>query len=522
MTITSFSFLILISVGVVLYYSLPKPFQWVELLVLSIVFYLCAATPYTIVYLMISTLIAYISTMMICRTRWGGENGTHRQTISLVVTIIAITINVLIWFILKGRGIWAVFARILNNHVYISKVNTLINMQLIGALGMGYYTLQIVGYIIDCFWGNIEPQKNPLKLFLFTAYFPQLTTGPISRYTELEALYEKHRLQYQNIAFGAQRILWGFMKKIVLAERLGIVISSINGNPDTYTGFYSWLVILLYPVQMYADFSGCMDIVLGVSELFDIHLAENFRNPFFSRTSQEFWQRWHITLGAWAKDYVLFPLLKTKLMVTAGKKFKKKFGKKIGKFIVNAIGMFILWMVIGIWHGGWRHVIGVSLWYWLILMLGNLLTPVFSKVTSGLNMKTESFGWHLFQSARTYLIFAIGISFFDTGVSGGIALLKDALKVILIKGYANPWIFFDGSILDLGITYEDINLLFIAVLMLIAAAALREKYGYARIWVQNQSFGFRWMIWIFLFVIVLVYGLYGPGYDASIFIYQGF
>lgn len=519
MAITSFSFLVLITVGIALYYILPKALQWIELLVLSMVFYYYAATPYTIVYLVISTLIAYTSTLLMSKIR-SKEN--HKQTVPFAVAIIAITLNTLIWFALKGRGIWAFCARQLISRVYISEVDSLLHMQLIAALGMGYYTLQVLGYIIDCYWGTVKPQKNPLKLFLFTAYFPQLTTGPISRYAQLETLFEKHKFQYQNIAFGSQRILWGFMKKIVLAERIGILISAISEKTGTYTGYYSWLVILLYPIQMYADFSGCMDIVLGVSELFDIHLAENFKNPFFSRTSQEFWQRWHITLGTWAKDYVLYPLLKSEPMIKFGKFTKKKFGKKTGKFLVNAVGMFILWMVMGIWHGGSQYIVGVSLWYWIILMLGELLAPVFQKITTVLEMKTESFGWHLFQSSRTYIIYAIGAAFFSAGISQGLALLQDAWKVMTVKSYANPWIFFDGSLLKLGITYGDINIFILAVIMLIIAAILREKYGYARIWIQNQSFIFRWMIWIGLFLFVLIWGKYGPGYSAEEFIYQGF
>lgn len=289
-----------------------------------------------------------------------------------------------------------------------------------------------------------------------------------------------------------------------------------------YTGFFSWLAILLYPLQMYADFSGCMDIVLGVSEMFGIKLAENFNSPFFSRTSQEFWQRWHITLGAWAKDYVLYPLLKSNPMVKLGKYMRKKLGRQAGKFFINALGMFVLWMVMGIWHGGMRYIVGVSLWYWLILMAGDLLTPVFAKLTSACNMKTNSFSWHLFQSARTYLIYAVGATFFSVGISRGISLLKDALKVCLLPGYANPWIFFDESILKLGVTYGDINIIIIGVLLMLVTDILREKYGYARIWIEQQGFVLRWLIWMGLFVFVLIWGKYGPGYDAAEFIYKGF
>ena len=455
MTITSFYFLTLVIIGVIVYYLIPKAWQWVELLILSLLFYYFAAEPYTIVYLIISTLVAYSAAIFMHKKR--AEKGAGGKGL-LRLTFFALALNILLWFTLKGKGLWGFFAIRLQEYIYIPQVDAILDKELVAALGMGYYTLQILGYIIDCYWENITPQKNPLKLFLFTAYFPQLTT---------------------------------------------------------YIGFYSWIVILLYPLQMYADFSGCMDIILGVSELFDIHLAENFKNPFFARTSQEFWQRWHITLGTWAKDYVLYPLLKSKSMIKFGKFTKKKFGKKTGKFLVNAVGMFILWMVMGIWHGGLRYIMGVSLWYWIILMLGDLFKPLFEKITTSLNMKTESFSWHLFQSCRTYLIYAVGAAFFSFGVSRGLAILQDAWKIISVKDYANPWIFFDGSILDLGVTYGDINIILLIVLMLIIVACLREKYGYARIWIQNQSVGFRWLIWIGLFVIVLIFGKYGPGYNAK-------
>ncbi len=519
MTITSSYFLLFVAIGAIVYYITPKNWQWLELLFLSLFFYYYAGTPYTVIYLAISTLTAYISTMIMQRER----NRTEcRRAVLQMAVFIALSVNIGLWFILKGRDIWSFFVRGMQEHFYIPQVDTLLNVQLISALGMGYYTLQIIGYIVDCYWETARPQKNPFKLFLFTVYFPQLTTGPISRYDQLKVLYDKHKFNYQNIAFGAQRILWGFVKKIVLAERVGILVSAIVNSPETYTGFYSWIAILLYPLQMYADFSGCMDIVLGVSELFDIRLAENFRNPFFARTSQEFWQRWHITLGAWAKDYVLYPLLKTSPIIKIGKLCRKRFGKKAGKFLVNALGMFVLWLVMGIWHGGLKYIVGVSLWYWMILMLGDLSAPFFKKVTLFLHMKTDSFSWRIFQSGRTYLIYAVGAAFFNQGVYKGMAMLLDACQVISRKNYANPWIFFDGSILTTGITYRDINIILFTTLLLIIVGCLREKYGCARIWIKNQSFLFRWFIWIGLFVFVLIYGEYGPGYSAAEFIYQGF
>ena len=518
MSITSFGFLFLIAIGVIIYYVIPKKLQWVELLLLSAVFYYFAAVPLTVLYLVAVTLIAYLSTIFIQRIR----SKNPKSKVPFILTIISIGTVLFIWFAVKGKGLWYPIAeRVLNklNPLYLERLDA---VQIIAALGMGYFTLQILGYIIDCYWENIIPQKNPLKLFLFVAYFPQLTTGPISRYSQLESLYLPHKFDYEKICFGAQRILWGFFKKIVIAERVGVLINGIIGNPAEFHGFYSWMVLLLYPLQMYADFSGCMDIVIGVSELFDINLPENFNNPFFARTSQEFWQRWHMTLGTWAKDYVLYPMLKSGPMVRFGKFTKKKFGKTFGGFLKNCVGMFVLWMVMGIWHGGYRYIIGVSLWYWIILMLGNIFSGIFEKISAKLKFKTESFSWHLFTSIRTYVIYAIGAVFFLNGILGGLRLLKDCLKVFFVSKYANPWIFFDSSILKTGITFRDINIILIGIILLLIVGVLREKYGYAREWIKNQSFVFRWIIWFSLFVAVLIYGMYGQGYEASAFIYQGF
>lgn len=502
MSITSLSFLVMILIGVAIYYILPKSWQWVELLVMSLVFYFMVAAPHTIIYLLISTAVAYVAT----------DFGKNKKS-SVVFSVAAVLINVGLWFTLKGYDLWG---------GVISITDDVKSNVLIASLGMGYYTLQIIGYILDCYWENTKPQKNILKLFLFVCFFPQMTTGPISRYSQLESLYEQHSFSYRTLSFGAQRILWGFFKKLVLAERVGIIVNGIWGDLGTYNGFYYWIALLLFPIQMYADFSGCTDIVIGTAELFGIKMPENFNSPFFSRTIQEFWQRWHITLGTWAKDYVLYPLLKSSGMVKFSKYTKKHLGKKKGKFVATAVGMFVLWMVMGVWHGAPKYIVGVSLWYWILLMLGDLCTPFLKRLNVFLCVQESSFSWHLFQSVRTYLIYAVGAAFFRApSISEGAKFILN-LKQIFIKETSNPWVFFDESILNLGVTYEDINIIIVAILILLLVGLLREKCGYARIWMENQVLVFRWLVWIGLFVIVLVYGKYGPGYIVGEFIYQGF
>lgn len=519
MSITSFYYLALVGVGALVYYVIPKKMQWIELLLLSVVFYCFATTPWTLLYLAVTTILAYISTVFIDD---GKLLDTRRKKHITSIMTVSIILIIAVWFVIKADTLIINMTGILR--MFIPSVGNFSGFGFIGALGMGYYTLQIVGYILDCAWENIKPQKNPLKLFLFVSFFPQLITGPISRYSQLECLYEGHHFSYKNLTFGSQRILWGFFKKIVMAERLAPFIGSVYGDLDANAGYFHWLVFLLYPLQMYCDFSGCMDIVIGVAEIFDIRLPENFNSPFFSRTSKEFWQRWHITLGTWAKDYVLYPLLKSNTMVRFGKFAKRIFGKKVGKFITTSVGMFCLWMVMGIWHGAAKYIIGVSLWYWIILMFGDFLEPSFAKINKFFQIRTETLSWHVFQSVRTYLIYAVGAVFFRANTVG--TALKLLASLVTMYGDKNnqwnPWIFFNGAVVDLGLSHMDINVLIIGVFMLFVVAVLREKYGYAREWIATQCLGFRWLIWLSIFVMVLVLGRYGPEFNASDFIYGGF
>lgn len=516
MTVTSFFFFVFLLCGCVVFYIAPKKLQWVVLLLLSLVFYHFAATDYTILFLLTSAALAYISSNLFRVKRVAQSPRAQKYITAAAVS--AVVLNVLLWFLLKGSSFWGAATKLL--HSLFPSIDRLSALPIVAALGMGYYTAQVIGYILDCYWGNAQPQKNFLKLFLFVSFFPQLTVGPISRYSDMQGLYAEHKFSYDNLSLGCQRILWGVFKKIVISDRIGLLVSAIWAGTSTYTGFWPWIAMLLYPLQIYTDFSGCMDIVLGAAQLFDIHLAENFKNPFFSRTVQEFWQRWHITLGTWARDYVYYPVLKSRPILKIGKWAKKHFKKRAAKLIPWAIGNGVLWFVIGFWHGSIQHIFGVSLWYWAIVVLSEICSPPLKKLAVRIGLKTDSFSWHLFQSIRTYFIYAVGTVFF--GAPGLRAALGRYGTLFGALRHPNPWIFFDGSVTGLGVTFADVNLLIIGVVTMIVVGILREKYGYARTWMQKQNTAFRWVVWLSLFAVVLIYGMYGPGFDASNFIYEGF
>lgn len=514
MTVTSFWYFLLLILGFVLYNILPR-FQWVLLLIMSGVFYYFAATPYTFLYLIFSTFVAYMITYLVEKSHLKGKTRSGKYILAC-----GIVLNIVPWFLTSGSDLWIKGSEI--THRFIGIIPALHGVPIAAAMGMAYYTSQVISYMIDCSWGMIERQKNPLKLLTFVAFFPQLTTGPISRYDNLKCIYARHTFSYKNMCFGTQRILWGVFKKLVIADRAGIMVNAIWSDLSRFSGYWHWIALLLYPILIYADFSGCMDIVLGTAELFDIHLEENFKNPFFSKTIREFWSRWHITLGKWAKDYVMYPILKSKYMVGLTKNAKKRFGKKMGKFLPAAFASGMVWLVMGIWHGGLRHIVGVSLYYWILIELGELFDPIWNKVFQKTGIKTENFSWQLFQRVRTYIIYAFGAVFFQATSMQEAFSFIGSLFSMFWKKEANPWIFFDGSIMQTGITYGGLNLIILGIALLIIVAVLREKYTYARSWMAQQGVVFRWLVWIALFLIVLIYGAYGPGYDASEFIYQGF
>ena len=388
MTVTSFQYFVFLAAGVFLYYAVPKKAQWIMLLCLSLVFYYLAAVPYTILFLLVSAALAYAATNAM-RWRFVAEKPNAKKWITALTTA-AILINILLWFFLKGFSFIRVGVRALQ--LLIPALPDAKELPVFAALGMGYYTAQVIGYILDCYWGICEPQTNFFKMFLFVCFFPQLTVGPISKPGQLACLYEGHELQYRNLAFGAQRILWGLFKKIVLSDRIAVAVSFIWADPLQYNGVWLWIAVLLYPLQIYTDFSGCMDIVLGTAELFDIHLPENFRNPFFAKTCQEFWQRWHITLGVWAKDHVYYPVLKSKPILSVGKWAKKRFSKRTAKLIPWSLGMAVLWFIMGFWHGSMRHIVGVSAYFWIIMVIREICNPSMKKLVDFLHLKTESFG----------------------------------------------------------------------------------------------------------------------------------
>ena len=304
----------------------------------------------------------------------------------------------------------------------------------------------------------------------------------------------------------------------MISARLELVVYWIFLNTEYYHGLYVWIAMLLFMLQLYTDFSGCMDIVIGASECYGVQLPENFRAPFFARSVQEYWQRWHITLGLWMKDYIMYPLLRMRGMQRLAKWLKKHVGKRAAKQIPSYLAMAVVWLLIGLWHGGeWKYVIGEGGWFWLCIVLAQVLEPLYKKLIALFGINTKTFSWHVFQSVRVYILVAIGNLFFR------LDSIREVFHSIRM-GFTgwNPWILFDGSLFQLEVTEREWKVVALGVLALVIVSALQETKGSVRRLIAGQNVIFRWVIWISLIWSIAVMGVYGPGFNAASFIYQQF
>ena len=511
MGITSFYFLCFFGVILILYYSIPRKLQWGLLLLCSVAYYLLSGNGMLILYPFVSVTACYAGIRML------GTAGTEDQKRRRWILAATILVNIGILVVLKyvNFGIYTIdgIARMFgSSKTLIRSVDFLV------PLGVSFYTFSLLGYVIDVYYGIAKPQGNYGKLMLYGMYFPVILSGPILKYREHgEQFFEPHRFDYRQVARGLQRMLWGFFKKLVIAERLGVLVDTVYGEYASYPGAYIWFATACYAFQLYTDFAGCMDIVLGMSESLGILLPENFQTPFFAKSVAEYWRRWHITLGVWMKEYVFYPVLRTPFFTKLNKDWRERFGKKKGKQYATFAAMFILWLTVGIWHGGdWKFVIGSGLLHWFYIVSGELLTPFFQKGMEKFHINLKGRWVDIFRMFRTFFLVNIGFVFFRA------ASAMDAWK--MLKGAVsvwNPWVLADGSLFSLGLDVIETVIALVSLLILWTVSRL-QKNGSVRERIEKKKLPVRFVIWYALLFYIILLGYYGPGYSAAEFIYQGF
>lgn len=235
-------------------------------------------------------------------------------------------------------------------------------------LGISFFTFRAISYCLDIAFGTSKAQLNPINTALYISFFPQLTMGPIEKYSSFEKQLNERKLSFGKFSYGARRIIEGLAKKLVIANGIAILVDKAYGTPfSELSVVLAWLGAVGYLIQLYFDFSGYCDIAIGLSNMFGFDCPENFDYPYVSKSIGEFWRRWHITLGNWLKDYLYTPvfrgLLKKKNFIT-----KNKFTTKE----CDIIALFVVWVCCGAWHGAGIKFIVYGLYYYIFILCERL------------------------------------------------------------------------------------------------------------------------------------------------------
>lgn len=482
MSLITLKFFIFLCVTLIAYYTVPKKAQWMILLSASLIFYVYASPKY-LIFLFASAISAFVCAKLIQTKK------------SKAYLVLAVVINIGILFVLKYTGF---FFEIINS---LSGAG-LKYVRFLLPLGISFYTFMVISYVVDVYRGDIEAEGNFLKFLLFVSYFPQITEGPINRFSHTAPmLYAEHDFDFDRCKNAGYRILLGLFKKVVIAGRFGVYVDRVFDNINGYGGLTLLVAVVFYAIQIYADFSGCMDMVMGISALFGVDMDENFDKPFFSKSVAEFWRRWHITLGTWVKDYIYNPVFKSSFCRNVKSFVKKTPLKKKATNIIAAIALMCVWLFTGTWHGAAMHYVLYGVYYGVIIIFSLFMSNVYKTWHKKLLINWNSKGYHVFEMIRTLLIVTVGFLIFRANNMGEVFYV---LKTVFTK-FSLSFASLSEAILPFT---EDNTALSYGVVAFIAAFAmfLAEILEYNNITFFKRH---KHFCAAFLIVFTLLFGVFG-------------
>ena len=526
MLFTSYGFIAFLIVLFALYYLIPKRFQWILLFIADALFYLCAGWK-GLIFMAATVIVAWVSTNLMGksiseqkaylsspsgkelsreeRKAYKAEKGKYRKRIFVLALVLDL----------------GILAALKYTNFLIHNVNSLFSANIAGVdwvlpLGISFYTFQTVSYIIDVYWEKVEAEKNIFRVALFTSFFPLLIQGPISRYGDLtETLFAQHKADFKQISFGLQRILWGYFKKLVIADRLLVAVTTLCGDPATYTGAYVFLGAMFYAAELYADFTGGIDITIGIAQVLGVKVQENFIRPYFSRNIAEYWRRWHISMGTWFKDYIFYPLSVAPWLLKLSKNARKKISDGFGRKLSVYVSTIITWFLTGLWHGAaWNFVVW-GLLNAVFILAGEEYKPVATRFRTKHEKLVKSFAWRVFETLRTFLLvssFRILDCYRDVAVS-----FKAFFSMFTDFNWGEAF----GNLLSFGLSAGDYLIAGLGVALMFTVSCVQEKHGEVRelIWQRKLL---PYVLFTLLTIAILVFGAYGVGYDSTQFIYNQF
>lgn len=540
MNYTSLNFILFVALTVLVYFLFPlKKQKWTVLLVASYVFYLFAGYKY-VAFILFTTVSTYLfalwinrigvkskETLKLNKQTWDKDKKKKfKNSVKHKKRLVMALVLVVNFGILAFLKYYNFFAGSLNDVMGMFGIGfSAPTLKLFLPLGISFYTFQSMGYIVDVYREKVAPEKNIAKLALFVSFFPQIIQGPISFYDQLaHQLYEPHSFDFTRFKYGMELILWGFFKKLIIADRAVVAINTVTADYAAYNGTTLTFTILLYALQLYADFSGGIDISRGVAQIFGIDMVDNFKRPYFAKSINDYWRRWHITLGAWLKNYLFYPLAMSNLFINVSKKMKgtkfgaTKAGAHIAKVLPTSIASLVVFLVVGIWHGAnWKYV-AFGIWNGGIIMISILLKPVFDWVLAKFRINAQSFAYGVFQMLRTFLVVLVGYVF---DVAPNFAQAMNTFKLAFTDQSLSVG---RSQISELGLEKYEYAIIIFGMIVVFVASVIQERHSSTTIreMLDKKPFALRGLVIFAGLMLVLVFGIYGPGYDPAAFVYMQF
>lgn len=499
MQFNSIDFMIFFPIVLILYFFMPQKWRQTGLLIASYYFYMGWNAQYALL-IGISTIITYISGLLM--SNFSSE--LERKRIFKKVTMaLCIIINLGILATFKYGNFFVESFNSFLSALHLSTIQRRFDFLL--PVGISFYTFQALGYVIDIYRGNIKAEKSLIRYALFVSFFPQLVAGPIERsknlLSQIQNIENIKLWNAKRVSSGSILMVWGFFMKMVIADRVSLLVNTVFDNYRMYGSTELILAAIGFSLQIYCDFASYSLIAIGAAKIMGFHLMENFNAPYFSKNIKEFWSRWHISLSTWFRDYLYIPLG----------------GNRKGN-IRKATNIMIVFLVSGLWHGAnWSFVIWGGL-HGFYQITGSLLKPYKTKLQEIFKIKTNCFSWKLLQTAITFFLIVFAWIFFRSDT------IIDALRFIKrIITKQTPWLLFNGGIYNLGLNRVEMNILIFSTIILFLVDLIRYlKKQTLDLFLFEQNIWFEWMVVISLVIMTFIFGKYGPTFDPQQFIYFQF
>lgn len=497
MLFNSLDFLIFFPVVTLIYFLIPHKVRYIWLLICSYYFYMCWNAVYALL-LFTSTAITYASGLAIHAAAKNEENDPERlKSKGFVAISFILNLSILIFFkyadfIIENLNL--LFGRF-GLGFFVPEIDILL------PVGISFYIFQALSYTVDAYRGDVKVERNFLKYAVFVSFFPQLVAGPIERSSRLlQQFNERHRFDYDRICKGLMMMVWGFFQKMVIADRVAVFVNQVFNYYNYYSGLEIFIGMLFFAVQIYCDFAGYSNIALGAAQVMGFELMQNFTEPYLARSVADFWKRWHISLTSWFRDYLYIPLG----------------GNRRGKWIKYR-NIMIIFLTSGLWHGAnWTYVIWGGL-NGIFQVVGAQTLGLRKKIKSAAGIREDSWSWKMLATVITFLLVDFTWIFFRAdNIGAAFSMIRQ-----MFSGF-RPWVLIDGSLYSMGLSFIDFWIGLAAIAVLLAVDILHYKKIHIREWIVKQNLWFRWGVYLLAVYSILIFGYYGPNFDAAQFIYFQF